>query len=79
MVWLWCDPLVAYQRNSQKNPRVLRENFMKLWRAFEPPRDALLIDSRGTSPEVAAGRYSPRQARKRRHSFVAFRAPAGAE
>ena len=56
MVWVWCDPLLAYQRNSQKNPRVLRENFMKLWRAFEPPRDALVIDSRGTSPEEAASK-----------------------
>jgi predicted kinase len=54
MVWVWCDPLLAYERNSKKNPRVLRENFMKLQRTFEPPRDALVIDSRGTSPEEAA-------------------------
>jgi predicted kinase len=56
MVWAWCDPLLAYQRNSQKNPRVIRESFMKLWRTFEPPRDALVIDSGATSPEEAAGK-----------------------
>jgi predicted kinase len=54
MVWAWCDPLLAYQRNSQKNPRVTRENFMKLWRTFDPPRGALVIDSGATSPEQAA-------------------------
>jgi predicted kinase len=54
MVWVWCDPLLAYERNHEKNPKVLRENFMKLWRTFDPPRDALVIDSRGTSPEEAA-------------------------
>lgn len=54
MVWAWCDPLLAYQRSSQRNPRILRESFMKLWRTYEPPRDALVIDSRATSPEEAA-------------------------
>ncbi len=54
MVWIWCDPVLAYQRNSQRNPRVPRESFMRLWRNFEPPADALVIDSRGTSPEDAA-------------------------
>ncbi len=54
VVWIWCDPLLAYQRNSQRNPRVPRESFIRLWRGFEPPRDALVIDSRGTSPEEAA-------------------------
>ena len=54
MVWVWCDPNLAFQRNSGRNPRVSRETFMKLWRAFEPPRYALVIDSRGTSPEEAA-------------------------
>lgn len=56
VVWVWCDPLLAYQRNSQRNPRVSRETFMKLWRSFEPPKYALVIDSRGTSPEEAAGK-----------------------
>jgi len=54
VVWIWCDPLLAFQRNSQKNPRVSRESFMRLSRTFEPPRDALVIDSRATSPEEAA-------------------------
>lgn len=54
MVWAWCDPLLAFQRNSKRNPRVSRESFMRLSRAFEPPRDALVIDSRATSPEEAA-------------------------
>jgi predicted kinase len=53
-VWVWCDPLLAYERNSKKNPRVSRESFMKLWRGFEPPRGALVVDSRGTSPEESA-------------------------
>jgi predicted kinase len=54
VVWAWCDPQLAFQRNSQRNPRVSRETFMRLWRTFEPPRDALVIDSRATSPEEAA-------------------------
>jgi predicted kinase len=54
VVWVWCDPLLAFQRNSQRNPRVSRETFMGLSRTFEPPRDALVIDSRATSPEEAA-------------------------
>ncbi|MDA4137480.1 MAG: AAA family ATPase [Thaumarchaeota archaeon] len=54
VVWAWCDPLLAFQRNSQRNPRVSRESFMRLWGTFEPPRDALVIDSRATSPEEAA-------------------------
>ena len=53
-VWVWCDPVVAFQRNSQRNPRVSRESFMRLASTFEPPRDALVIDSRATSPEDAA-------------------------
>jgi predicted kinase len=56
VVWAWCDPLLAYQRNSQRNPRVSRESFMRLWRTFEPPKDALVIDSRATSPEEAANK-----------------------
>ena len=55
IVWIWCDPLLAYQRNSQRNHRVPRESFMRLWRGFEPPGDALVIESRGTPPEEAAG------------------------
>ena len=54
VVWAWCDPLLAFQRNAQNNPRISRESFMRLWSSFEPPRDALVIDSRATSPEEAA-------------------------
>ena len=54
MVWAWCDPFIAYYRYSQRNPRVSRESFMRLWSAFDPPKDALVIDSRGTPPEEAA-------------------------
>ncbi|MDA4117636.1 MAG: AAA family ATPase [Thaumarchaeota archaeon] len=54
MVWAWCDPLLAYQRSSQRNSRIRREDFMRLWRTYEPPRDALVIDTRATSPEEAA-------------------------
>lgn len=54
IVWAWCDPLLAFERNSKTNPRISRESFMRLSRAFEPPRDALVIDSRATSPEEAA-------------------------
>ncbi len=56
MVWAWCDPVLAYHRYSQSNPMVRREDFMRLSRTFEPPRDALVIDSRSTSPEEAARR-----------------------
>ena len=55
-VWAWCDSLLAFKRNSQRNPRISQESFMKLSRAFEPPKDALVIDSRSTSPEEAATR-----------------------
>lgn len=54
VVWAWCDPVLAFQRNAQKNPRISRESFMRLWSSFEPPRDALVIDSRATSPDEAA-------------------------
>jgi predicted kinase len=54
VVWAWCDPVLAFLRTSQRNPRVSRESFMRLSDAFEPPRDALVIDSRATSPEEAA-------------------------
>ncbi|MGH9920385.1 MAG: AAA family ATPase [Nitrososphaerales archaeon] len=54
MVWAWCDPVLAYHRYSQRNSMVRREDFMRLSRTFEPPRDALVIDSRATSPEDAA-------------------------
>ena len=54
VVWVWCDPNLAFQRTSQRNPRVSLESFMRTSRTFEPPRDALVIDSRPTSPEAAA-------------------------
>lgn len=54
MVWAWCDPSLAFVRYSQRNPMVRREDFMRLSRTFEPPKDALVVDSRGTSPEDAA-------------------------
>ena len=56
MVWAWCDPELAFHRSSQRNPRVRREDFMRLWRTYDPPKDALVIDSRATSPEEAAAR-----------------------
>lgn len=54
IVWAWCDPVLAFERNSKRNPRVPRESFMRIWRTFEPPADALVIDSRSTSPDEAA-------------------------
>jgi predicted kinase len=56
MVWAWCDPQLAFQRSSLRNPRVRREEFMRLWRTYEPPKYALVIDSRATPPEDAARR-----------------------
>lgn len=56
VVWAWCDPKVAYQRNSQRAERVPLESFMRLWRSFEPPRGALVIDSQAMSPEGAAAK-----------------------
>jgi len=56
VVWVWCDPQVAYQRNSQRTDRVPRESFMRLWRSFEPPRGALVIDSNAMTPEDAAAK-----------------------
>ena len=49
------DPVVAYKRDSTKRAeKVSLESFMKLWRNFEPPRGALVIDSQALSPEKAA-------------------------
>lgn len=53
-VWAWCDPQLAYRRSSEANPRISRENFMRVARTFNPPKDALVIDSRATAPEEAA-------------------------
>ena len=54
VVWVWCDPHVAYKRNSERSQKVPLESFMRLWRSFEPPRGALVIDSQATAPEEAA-------------------------
>ena len=54
VVWVWCDPMVAYQRNSQRAEKVPFESFMRLWRSFEPPSGALVIDSIALSPDQAA-------------------------
>ncbi len=56
VVWVWCDPRVAYRRNSQRTDRVPLESFMRLWKSFEPPRGALVIDSQAMSPEDAAAK-----------------------
>ncbi len=54
VVWVWCDPLVAYQRNSERAQKVPLESFMRLCRSFEPPRGALVIDSQALAPDAAA-------------------------
>jgi predicted kinase len=54
VVWVWCDPLVAYQRNSQRAQKVPLESFMRMWRSFEPPQGALVIDSQAMDPDAAA-------------------------
>jgi predicted kinase len=56
VVWVWCDPMLAYQRNSQRAEKVPLESFMRLWRSFEPPRGALVIDSQATAPDDAASK-----------------------
>jgi predicted kinase len=56
VVWVWCDPQVAYQRNARRTDRVPLESFMRLWRSFEPPRGALVIDSQRMTPEDAAAK-----------------------
>jgi predicted kinase len=54
VVWVWCDPMVAYKRNSERPEKVPLESFLRLWRSFEPPRGALVIDSQATAPDEAA-------------------------
>jgi predicted kinase len=54
VVWVRCDPIVAYKRNSERAEKVPLESFTRLWRSFEPPRGALLIDSQATAPDEAA-------------------------
>lgn len=54
LVWVSCDPMLAYQRNSERAQKVPLESFMRLWRSFQPPRAALRIDSQVTAPARAA-------------------------
>jgi predicted kinase len=54
VVWVKCDPLVAYQRNSRRVEKVPLESFTRICRSFEPPRGALVVDSQAMAPGVAA-------------------------
>jgi tRNA uridine 5-carbamoylmethylation protein Kti12 len=54
VVWVRCDPLLAYQRNTERRQKVPLESFMRLCRSFEPPQGAMVIDSQATAPEEAA-------------------------
>ena len=56
VVWVRCDPNVAYQRNSQRKDKVPLEVFTRLRRDFEPPRGALVIDSQAMAPDEAAAK-----------------------
>jgi predicted kinase len=56
VVWVRCDPVVAYKRNSERPAKVPLESFVRLWRSFEPPREALVIDSQATAPDEAAAK-----------------------
>ena len=56
LVWVWCDPVVAYQRNAERKEKVPLESFMRLWRSFEPPPGALVIESQATGPGEAAAK-----------------------
>jgi len=56
VVWVWCDPVVALQRNSERSQKVPLESFERLWRSFEPPRGALVVDSQANGPEEAAAK-----------------------
>jgi predicted kinase len=56
VVWVRCDPVVAYQRNSERPEKVPLESFMRLCGSFEPPRGALVIDSQATVPDEAAAK-----------------------
>jgi len=53
VAWVWCDPMLAYQRNSERPEKVPLDSFMRLCRSFEPPRGALVIDSQAMSPDAA--------------------------
>ena len=54
VVWVRCDPMLAYQRNSQRTQKVPLESFMRLCRSFEPPQGALVVDSQAMAPGAAA-------------------------
>jgi predicted kinase len=56
VVWVRCDPMVAYKRNAERTEKVPLESFVRLWRSFDPPRGALVIDSQATAPDEAAAR-----------------------
>jgi len=54
VVWVRCDPMVAYKRNSERTEKVPLDSFVRLWRSFEPPRGALVVDTQATTPDEAA-------------------------
>ncbi len=56
IVWVACDPIVAYRRNSERSQKVPIESFVRLWHSFEPPSGALRIDSEAVAPREAAGK-----------------------
>ncbi len=54
VVWVSCDPLLAYRKNSQRSEKVPLVSFLRLWRNFDPPKGALEIDSEKLRPGEAA-------------------------
>jgi predicted kinase len=54
IVYVFCDPELAFGRNAGRKEAVPWESFSRIFTRFEEPQDALKIDSGHVSPDEAA-------------------------
>src|SRR2546427_708090 len=55
IVYVACDPEMAYRRNLSRKERVPKKSFLRLYEMMQEPSMALRIDSDRTRPREAAG------------------------
>jgi hypothetical protein len=53
VVHVFCDPALAFGRNAGREQAVPWESFLRIYRQFEDPADALRIDTSNLTPEDA--------------------------
>jgi len=54
IVFVACDPEIAYRRNLSRMERVPKKSFLRLYEMMQEPSNGLRIDSEKTRPKVAA-------------------------